>query len=142
MQTTSDESPLPTLVGAPVATSQRRLSPLAGRWLSGFSEDFTKPLLLGYLRRDALVADGQITELERQMADFAQVEGFVMGHVYVEKPESWPAAFEVLIESVNRYEVTAVVLPSLLHFAMRGSPISIKANFERTTGARALVLAP
>lgn len=129
-------------VGATVAAPRRRVSPLAGRGLSGFSEDFTKPLLLGYLRRDLLVVDSQVTELERQMADFAQTEGFAMGHVYVEKPESWPAAFEALIESVNRYEVTAVVLPSLLHFASLSSIARIKDTFQRATGARVLVLTP
>jgi hypothetical protein len=131
----------PALVGSAAEAPQRRLSPLAGRGLRGFAEDFTKPLLLGYLRRDLLVVDSQATELERRMADFAQVEGFAMGHTYVEKPDSWPSAFEALIESVNRYEVTAVVLPSLLHFAMRDSPLHIKETFERVTGARVLVLA-
>jgi hypothetical protein len=129
-------------VGAPVAAPQRRVSLLARRGLNGFSEDFTKPLLLGYLRRDLLVVDGQVTALERQMSDFAQTEGFAMGHVYVEKPESWPAAFEALIESVNRYEVTAVVLPSLLHFASLSSMSRIRDTFQRATGARVLVLTP
>ncbi len=119
---------------------QRSLSPLAGRGLSGFAEDFTKPLLLGYLRRDLLVVDCQVTELEQQMAKFAQVEGFAMGHTYVEKPESWLAAFEALIESVNRHEVTAVLLPSLLHFTGLGMPTDIRDSFERATGARVLAL--
>jgi len=110
--------------------------------LSGFAEDFSKPLLLGYLRRDLLVVDSQVTELKREMADFAQAEGFAMGHTYVEKPESWPAAFEALIESVNRYQVTAVVLPGLLHFTGLGLPTGIRDSFERATGARVLVLAP
>lgn len=140
--TASDGSTPPTLVGSTVAAAQRRLPPLAGRGLNGFAEDFTKPLLLGYLRRDLLIVDSQATQLERQMADFAQAEGFAMGHTYVEKPDSWPAAFEALIESVNRYEVTAVVLPSLLHFVMRGSPLHIKDAFERATDARVLVLTP
>ena len=140
--TASDGSAPPTLVGSTSAPAQRHLPPLAGRGLSGFAEDFAKPLLLGYLRRDLLIVDSHATELERQMADFAKVEGFAMGHTYVEKPDSWPAAFEALIESVNRYQVTAVVLPSLLHFVMRDSPLYIKDTFERATGARVLVLAP
>ncbi len=142
MPTGGERSAAAVLVGAAVAARQPRLSPLAGRGLTGFSEDFTRPLLLGYLRRDVLVVDGLVTELERQMAEFAQAEGFAMGHTYVEKSDSWPAAFEALIESVNRYEVTAVVLPSLLHFAMSDSPLRIKDTFERATGARVLVLAP
>jgi hypothetical protein len=126
----------------PTAGEGPAASTLAGRGLSDFAEDCTKPLLLGYLRRDLLVVDSQVTELEREMAAFAQAEGFAMGHTYVEKPESWPAAFEALIESVNRYEVTAVVLPSLLHFTGLGLPTDIRDSFERATGARVLVLAP
>lgn len=130
------------MVGSTLGAAQRRLPPLAGRGLNGFAEDFTKPLLLGYLRRDLLVVDSQVTELARLMADFAQAEGFAMGHIYVEKLGSWPAAFEALIESVNRYEATSVVLPSLLHFAMHDSPFHIKETFERATGTRVLVLNP
>ena len=142
MPTVGEQPTVPTLVGSTVEATQRRLPALAGRGLSGFSEDFTKALLLGYLRRELLVVDSQVTELERQMAKFAEVEGFAMGHVYVEKPESWPAAFEALIESVNRYEITAVVLPSLLHFTGLGLPTDIRSSFQRATGARVLVLGP
>lgn len=119
--------------------TQRRLPTLAGR-VSPYDEDFTKPLLLGYVRRDLLVTDGQVTQLEQQMTKFAMTEGFSTGFTYVEKPGTWPAAFEALMESVNRYEVTAVVLPSLLHFAVLSAPYDIRDRFERATGARVLVL--
>ncbi|WP_232828080.1 hypothetical protein [Kribbella monticola] len=108
--------------------------------MSPHDEDFTRPLLLGYVRRDLLVTDGQVGELERQMTKFAQKEGFSMGFTYVEKPGTQPAAFEALFESVKRYEVTAVVLPSLLHFAVLGASHDIRDSFERATGARVLVL--
>jgi hypothetical protein len=108
--------------------------------LSAYGEDYTKPMLLGYVRRDLLVTDGQVNQIERQMAVFAKAEGFSMGFTYVEKPGTWPTAFEALIESVSRYEVTAVVLPSMLHFAVLGAPLNIKEMFERATGARVLLL--
>jgi hypothetical protein len=76
------------------------------------------------------------------MCRFAQTEGFSMGSTYVEKPGTWPAAFEALIESVKRYDVSAVVLPSLLHFAVLGAPDGIKDIFERATGAQVIVLDP
>jgi hypothetical protein len=104
--------------------------------------DFTKPLLLGYVRHDLLLTDGQVGRLEREMCRFAQTEGFSMGSTYVEKPGTWPAAFEALIESVKRYDVSAVVLPSLLHFAVLGAPDGIKDIFERATGAQVIVLDP
>lgn len=138
--TTRREWTAPTvLVGQVLEAAERRLPALAGRRLKAYA-DFTKPLLLGYVRRDLLVTDGQVSELERQMALFAQEEGFSMGFTYVEKPGTWPAAFEALTESVNRHEVTAVVLPSLLHFAVLGASHDIKNMFERATGARVLVL--
>jgi hypothetical protein len=40
---------------------------------------------------------------------------------------------------VNRYEVTAVVVPSLLHFAALSAAHNIKDAFERATGARVMV---
>jgi hypothetical protein len=60
------------------------------------------------------------------MCRFTQTEGFSMGSTYVEKSGTWPAAFEALIESVKRYVVPAVVLQSLLHFAVLGAPHGIK----------------
>lgn len=130
------------LVGQALDAAEQRLPPLAGRRVSAHDEDFTKPLLLGYVRRDLLVTDGQVNQLEREMAKFAQTEGFSMGFTYVEKPGTWPAAFEALVESVTRYDITAVVLPSLLHFAVLDAPHDIKDMFERATGARVMVLDP
>ena len=140
MPTAGDEPARSTLVGAALAAPQRGLPALARRGLNGLAEDFTKPELLGYIRRDLLVVDSQVAELERQMAHFAQAEGFAMRCIYIEKSDGWPAAFEALIESVNRYEVAAVVLPSLLHFAMRHSPLQIRDAFQHATGARVMVL--
>lgn len=142
MPKSNDELPSALLVGARLAASQRHISPLARRGLNGFSEDFTRPLLLGYLRRDLLVVDSQVGELERDMAAFAEMQGFAMGHIYVEKPDSWLTAFEALAESIARYDVTAVVLPSLLHFTGLGMPTDRRDWFERATGARVLVLTP
>ncbi|WP_329484158.1 hypothetical protein OG555_18560 [Kribbella sp. NBC_01484] len=141
MPTAGDEPARSTLAGAALAAPQRGLPALARRG-KRLGEDYTKPELLGYLRRDLLVVDSQVAELERQMAHFAQAEGFAMGYTYVEKFDGWPAAFEALIDSVNRCEVTAVVLPSLLHFAMRDSPFQIRDAFQHATGARVMVLTP
>jgi hypothetical protein len=112
--------------------------------MRGFSEDFTRPLLLGYLRRDLLVVDGQVGELQRRMTTFAKAEGFDMGHIYVEDPERWLAAFEGLTESISCYKANAVILPSLLHIIGLGlgPPTSARSLFEWMTGARVLVLSP
>jgi hypothetical protein len=104
--------------------------------------DNTRPLLLGYLRRDLLVVDSQVVGLEREMAAFAAAEGFAMGQIYVENRDNWLEAFGALAESISRNDVTAVVLPSLLHFAGIGMPDDRRNWFERATGARVLVLVP
>jgi hypothetical protein len=142
MQSSRERATPALAVGGLLEAAQRRFPTLAGRGMSQVDEDYTKPLLVGYVRRDLLVTDGQVRQLEREMARFAMTEGFSMGFTYVEKPGTWPAAFEALVESVNRYEVTAVGLPSLLHFAVLGATHDIRDLFERATGARVLVLAP
>lgn len=101
--------------------------------------DYTRPLLLGYLRKHLLMSDDELDDAKERLEHFAQVEGFAMGTIYVEEVDSAPAAFEALVEAVNRYEVTAVVLPSMLHFAVLSAPAAIKDHFERATGARVMV---
>lgn len=101
--------------------------------------DYTRPLLLGYVLKHLLMTDYELEDVKERLAFFAQVEGFAMGIIYVEETETSPAAFEALVEAVNRYEVTAVVIPSLLHFAVLSAPAAIKQHFEHITGARVMV---
>ncbi|MDX3002674.1 hypothetical protein PWY87_13390 [Kribbella solani] len=101
--------------------------------------DYTRPLLLGYLRRDLHLSDRQVDEQKIELGAFAVMEGFTLGTVYVEDAETAPAAYGALVESVNRYEVTAVVIPDLSHLALIGEPVVVKGRFERATGARIML---
>ncbi len=101
--------------------------------------DYTRPLLLGYTRRDLYLSNRHVDELKHQLAAFAQLEGFTLGTVYIEEPDTAPAAFDALVTSVNRYEVTAVVIPQLRHLALVGDPEAVKRQFERGTGARLML---
>ncbi|MEU4194882.1 hypothetical protein AB0E69_23490 [Kribbella sp. NPDC026611] len=101
--------------------------------------DYTRPLLLGYARRDLYLSDRHVEDLKRELGAFAHVEGFAMGSVYVEDPDTAPAAFEALVTSVNRYQITAVVLPGLRHLALVGDPAEVRVRFERVTGARIML---
>lgn len=112
------------------------------RLLSGRRDDNTRPLLLGYLHRGLMVTEDQVEAGKQELAMFAWAEGFSMGVIFVEHAGIWPAAFEALIEAVNRQRVTAVALPSLFHFATFGVPTDIRDSFERATGARVLVVRP
>lgn len=112
----------------------------AGRQVSARHEDFTSPLLIGYLQRQLLVTDQQVEAVKCEFATYARKEGYSMGFTYVEYPGRWPAAFEALIEAVKRYEITAVVLPSLLHFGALDPSAGFSEHFEDATGARVLVV--
>jgi len=85
------------------------------------------------------MSDVEVVDAMERLAYFAVTEGFDLGTVFIEEVHTSPAAFEALIAAVDRYEVTAVVLPSMLHFAVLGAPVSIKTHFEHLTGARVLV---
>lgn len=102
--------------------------------------DHTRPLLLGYVQLHLLMTDDELADTKERLAHFAALEGFTLLHmVYVEQVHTAPAAFQALLEAANRYEVTAVVVPGMRHFAVLGAPASMKQHLERTTGARVLV---
>jgi hypothetical protein len=101
--------------------------------------DDRKPLILGYARKHLLMTEDELRDMKERLEYFARVEGYVLGTVYVEDVETSPAAFQTLVEAVHRYKATAVVLPSMLHFAVLGAPASIKGHFEHLTGAQVMV---
>lgn len=131
------ERPAPVrLVVAVVGAPHHQVPPVDGRRPV---TDYTRPLLLGYARRDLYLSDRHVTDMKRELASFAQLEGFAMGSVYLEDPDTAPAALDALVASVNRYEVTAVVLPEWRHLGLVGDPEEVKRQFERVTGARFLL---
>jgi hypothetical protein len=146
MRNCRERLPLALAVRETLEAPDRCLPPMARRGMSVvagldyFGEDLTRPLLAGYIRREFVASAERARALEYQMSLFACAEGFSMGFTYVEEPGTQPFAFEALIESVVRHQIAAVVLPSILHFAVLGLPHDIKDMFERATGARVLLL--
>jgi hypothetical protein len=106
--------------------------------LSG-DADYSRPLLLGYILKHLLMTDGELADLKDQLEEFAEVEGFAMGTIYTEETDMMPAAFEALIEAVNRYDVTTVIIPSRLHFDALAVAHDVRNTFERATGARVVI---
>jgi hypothetical protein len=138
MQPSREGTTSPTLVGGALGTLGRQVPAVAGR--GALSEvDYTRPLLLGYVLKHLLMTDGELADIKDQLEQFAKVEGFAMGTIYTEETETSPAAFEALIEAVNRYEVTTVVIPSRLHFDALAVAHDVKNTFERATGARVII---
>ena len=133
MLPTCERPTSPRLVVTALGTLCRHLPPVDGR---GPVTDYTRPLLLGYARRDLYLSDQHIRRVKQEFAAMAKVEGYTMGSVYIEDPDTAPAAFDALVESVNRYDITAVLLPEWRHLALVGDPAAMKQKFERATGAR------
>jgi len=74
-----------------------------------------RPLLLGYIRADALSNGTEIDGVKAQLEAFAEREQFSLGTVYVAQGDA-PAAFHALMTEVTRDETAwGVVVPDLRH---------------------------
>lgn len=71
----------------------------------------TRPLVLGYIRADALTTDRELARSTADLAAFAYREGYTLGTVFVERTAKVPAAFEALIAEAERTGADAVVMP-------------------------------
>ncbi|MFB6724219.1 hypothetical protein ACFCV3_28840 [Kribbella sp. NPDC056345] len=103
--------------------------------------DRTNPLVLGYIRQHLLMTEMELFDAKNRLARLAIAEGFTLGTVFVEKREASPAAFEALVQAIDHDRATAVLLPSMLLFAVLGAPLAVRLTFERATGAQVFVAA-
>lgn len=93
-----------------------------------------------YMRKHLLMFDSEVAATKRRLAYFAEQSSVDLTAVFVEEIQTWPTAFERFLQAVVKDEVELVILPSMLHFAVLGSPSRIKYYFERATGARVITL--
>jgi hypothetical protein len=91
-----------------------------------------------YMRKHLLMFDSEVSRTTERLTYFANESGFELAAVFVEEVETWPAAFERLVQAVIQDKVEVVLLPSMLHFAVLGVPKNIKGHFEAATGARVI----
>lgn len=70
-----------------------------------------RPLLLGYIRADALTTDREIGLAASDLAVYAAREGYALGRVFVERTDRVPAAFEALMVEAERIGAGAVLMP-------------------------------
>jgi hypothetical protein len=137
----SERSAPSSAVDGAVGAAEQRISTLAARGpVTGI--DCTRPLLLGYVREHFLMTAAELARMKQHLVDFAAVEGFTLRAIFVEQVETAPAAFQALIEAANRYQVSAVVVPSLTHLTDSTTPTSMKDHLEHYTGARVMVACP
>jgi len=95
--------------------------------------------MLGYIRTHRLMTDRELADLKVRLARFARREGYALGTVFVERNDRAPAAFQALMAAVQQQDVTAVVVPTMHHFSVLGSPACMKQRLEHCTGARVLI---
>jgi hypothetical protein len=76
-----------------------------------------KPLAYGYVRRDAAVHDDHIRQMEDNLRDFAEREGYCLDKIFHEEPIGDRRAFSELIEELKCSEVRHVMTPSPEHLS-------------------------
>ncbi len=99
-------------------------------------------LQFGYLRLHLLMTETELTDTKERLHYFAQCEGYSLGTVFVEQDHTVPAGFEALIAAVKHYDARAVVVPSLQHLAVLGTPPALRAYVQSVTGVPVLVAEP
>ncbi|GIH21263.1 recombinase family protein [Rugosimonospora africana] len=97
--------------------------------------------MLGYLRTAADLQSDDVAVLHRQVATFAEHEGYTLGEVFVEVEASGSSAFAALINAALEQHAAAVVVPTLEHFGrLPGVRAAVQGLLESRTGVRVLVL--
>jgi hypothetical protein len=124
--------PVPSWSAVPAA--QRSVPALDGR---GTMTDFSRPLVLGYVREHLLITPGEVDQTKAALNEFAESQGFLLGTVYVEKPHTEPVQFQALMVAIERYAVKHVVVPSLAHVQPLDAP-SNKDHLEHHSSATVL----
>lgn len=70
-----------------------------------------QPLLLGYIRADALTSDHELAQATSDLAVFAHREGYALGTVFIERTKRVPLAFEAMLAEAARTGARAIVVP-------------------------------
>lgn len=82
----------------------------------------------------------EVNRTKERMVQFAADTGLELVGTFVEEDPRRPAAFERLFQAVVSDEIEIVILPSLLHMMVLGSPMHIKDYFEAATGAQVVTV--
>lgn len=98
------------------------------------------PRAYAYVCGPLLICQPQLIRTRERLTTYAAEAGLELAAVLVEEDWLCLSAFERLFQATIRDQVEVILLPSLLHFAVLGSPRSIKASFEAVTGARIVTM--
>ncbi len=77
-----------------------------------------KPLAYGYMRVDSDARDGDIMQMELVLKDYAEREGYCFAAIFHEYDATNRAAFDELIEELQRTEARCVIVPTMEHLSI------------------------
>ena len=100
-----------------------------------------QPRAYAYLRKSLLTIESEVNRTKERLTEHARDVDVELAAFFVEEFGASAAAFERLLQAAIRDKVAVILLPSLLHFAVLGSP-NIREYFEDLTHARVLTLPP
>ncbi|MER0445989.1 recombinase family protein [Streptomyces sp. NPDC051644] len=101
-----------------------------------------RPVIYGYMRLTATDVEGDESErVRRQLATYAEREGFTLDQVFTEHISANESAFQAMLDAIRRTDVKNVIVPSLWHFArLPGLQNAMREHIEQETGARLWVV--
>lgn len=98
-------------------------------------------MALGYVRVLGNTSEQTSQRLHKELADYAEREGYALTEVFIEQDEIGSSAFAALMEALKRGQARIVIVPTMRHFAhMPSLRLAMKDYIERETGARVLVI--
>jgi hypothetical protein len=100
-----------------------------------------KPLGIGYLRQYCRMRPAELGRARDRLTRVAAAEGLTLKAIFVERPETEPAAFHAVVEAARSDEVSAVIVPTLQHLKPRPGERSRRDRLVRDAGVRVLVVA-
>lgn len=98
------------------------------------------PRAYAYLCEDLLVCRSEVNRTKERLARFAASSNLELAAVFVGQDTRSTAGFGRLFEAVVRDEVKVVLVPSVLHLMVLGSPRRIREYFEAATEARVMTM--
>lgn len=88
-----------------------------------------KPLIYGYVRLHGGEPDADVRQMELDLKDYAETEGYCFATIFRDDDSGTCAAFDELIAELKRAEARHVVVPSLAHLSSH--PVLLNQMIQR-----------
>ena len=100
-----------------------------------------RPAIYGYMRVASSGEPGETEHIRRELAVYAEREGFTLHQVFTENIKCSESAFCTMVEALKRHGVRNIIVPSLWHFArLPGLQEAMRQYIEQETSARIWVV--